>query len=230
MIYGIGDLHFDFSKKKPMDIFGDNWINHEEQIVNNWKELVKEEDLVLIAGDVSWALRLNQAYSDLERIDKLPGKKIISKGNHDYWWESLSKMNGLNLPSISFLHNNFYQYKNTSIHGTRGWLSRDSDDFKPEDEKIFNRELLRLKMSLDLGKDMLVEKKIVMIHYPPFNKDSSPNEFVKLMRDYGVDICVYGHLHADGHKYAVEDTIEGIKFHCISSDYIGFVPKLILGN
>lgn len=228
MIYAIGDLHFDYSKEKPMDIFGDKWINHEKQVIDNWRDLVEVDDLVLMPGDISWALKLEEAYFDLKKIDDLPGIKIISKGNHDYWWESLRKMKALDFQSISFLHNNFFQYKNTSIHGTRGWISRDSMDFKEEDEKIFSRELLRLGMSLDLAKDKMVEKKIVMIHYPPFNNDLSPNEFVEVMKGYDVDICIYGHLHAEGHKLAVEGSLDGIEFYCVSSDYIGFEPRLIL--
>lgn len=228
MIYGIGDLHFDSTGEKPMDIFGDNWLNHEEQIMENWESKVKEDDLVLLPGDISWALKLKEGYLDLERIDKLPGKKIISKGNHDYWWESLNKMNNLGLKSIFFLHNNFYQHRNVSIHGTRGWMSRDSDEFKESDEKIFTRELLRLRMSLDLARKAKPDKKIVMLHYPPFNNNGGPNEFVDIMKEFDVDICVYGHLHAEGHRYAIEGEIEGIEFFCIASDYINFDPKIIV--
>ena len=227
MIYGIGDLHLDYSKTKPMDIFGDTWLNHEENIFNNWVKLVGDEDLVLLPGDISWALRLEDAFDDLKRIDNLPGKKIISKGNHDYWWESLSKLNQLNLDTIFFIHNNSYIYKDVGIAGTRGWVARDSDDFTAKDEKIFTRELSRLEMSLSSIKDN-VNKKIVMIHYPPFNIDLTTNEFVSLMKKHKVDICVYGHLHGEGHKYAIEGNIEGIEFHCLSSDYINFITKKIL--
>lgn len=229
MIYGIGDLHFDYSKEKPMDIFGDNWIDHEGQIIENWKEKVKEDDLVLIPGDITWALKLSQAYYDLKRIHELPGKKILSKGNHDYWWESLKKMNDLGLDSIFFIQNLSYVHNNIGIGGTRGWISRDNDNFTDDDEKIFKRELLRLRMSFHSIKEK-VDKKIAMIHYPPFNMNSSPNEFVDLMKELDVDICVYGHLHAEGHKYAIEGNIDGIEFHCISSDYINFEPKIILGE
>lgn len=229
MIYGIGDLHFDYSKRKPMDIFGDNWIDHEEQIISNWKNLVKEEDLVLLPGDISWALKLEEAYDDLKRIDKLPGKKVFIKGNHDYWWQSLNKMNSLDLESIYFIQNTSYIHRDISISGSRGWISRDHDNFNESDEKIFARELLRLEMSLkDINED--IKKKIVMTHYPPFDMNSKPNEFVEVMKEYNVDICIYGHLHADGHKYAVEGNIDGIEFHCVSSDYINFIPKSIVGE
>lgn len=229
MIYGIGDLHFDYSKNKPMDIFGDNWLDHEEQIINNWKAKVKDEDLVLIPGDISWALRHSEAYFDLKRIHELPGKKVLIKGNHDYWWQSLNKLKELELDSIEYIQNTAFQYKDYIISGTRGWYSKDSDNFTENDEKVFRREIMRLRMSLSniIDKD---KKRIVMLHYPPFNMDLSPNEFVLLMKEFGVDTCIYGHLHSDGHKYAVEGNIQGIDFHCLSSDYINFSPKNIVGE
>jgi len=161
------------------------------------------------------------------KIDELPGRKLIIKGNHDYWWNSLKKLNSLGLKTIDFIQNNSFVYQNIGIAGTRGWSSIDVEIIDPHDEKIFNRELNRLRMSLDsLDKDL--EKKIVMLHYPPFNMDSSPNEFIEVMKEYNIDKCIYGHLHAEGHKYVVEGVIEGIDFHCVSSDYIKFVPKKIL--
>ncbi|MBC8589418.1 metallophosphoesterase [Paratissierella segnis] len=229
MIYSIGDLHFDHTKNKSMDIFGEKWLNHDVRIIENWNNTIKEDDLVLIPGDISWALKLEDAIEDLRVIDELPGKKIMIKGNHDYWWGSLSKLNRLNMNSIIFMQNNSFIYKDIGIAGTRGWLSKDNDEFKQEDEKIFLRELNRLKLSLESLGDS-INKKIVMIHYPPFNMDLSPNEFVLLMREYKVDICVYGHLHAEGHKYAVEGRIDEIEFHLVSCDYIDFMPKKIIGE
>jgi predicted phosphohydrolase len=227
MIYGIADLHLDYSKEKPMDIFGTKWINHEEKIFNNWIKLIKDEDLVLLPGDISWALRLEDAYYDLQRIDKLPGKKIILKGNHDYWWQGLKKLNDLNLKTIFFLQNNSYIYYNTAIVGTRGWIPKDSEDFDDQDKKIYFRELNRLQLSLESIKGK-VDKIIAIMHYPPFNIDLTTNEFVSLMKEYNVEICLYGHLHSEGHRYAVEGDIEGIDFYCISSDYIDFIPKKIV--
>lgn len=223
MIYGIGDLHLDYSRKKPMDIFGENWLDHEEKIFENWKSKIKSEDLVLMPGDISWALKLEDAYNDLKKIDELPGKKIITKGNHDYWWESKKKMNSLGLETIFFLQNDSYKYENITVVGTRGWKAKDSEDFTEHDEKMYNREVNRLKLSLDSIENR-GDKIISMLHYPPFNLDSSPNEFVNLMREYDVDICIYGHLHSEGHKYVVEDIIENIEFLCVSSDYIDFNP------
>ena len=227
LIYGIGDLHLDSSKEKPMDIFGEHWIGHEEKIFDNWKELVNDEDLVLLPGDISWALKIEEAFYDLKKIDALPGKKIITKGNHDYWWEGPKKLRELDLKTIKFIQNDHYVYENTGIFGTRGWLSEDVEDFDAQDERVFNREIHRLEVSLASIKKE-VDKKIVMIHYPPFNMNSKPNKFVDIMLKYNVDICIYGHLHGEGHRYAREGNLEGIQFYCVSSDYINFVPKIIL--
>lgn len=228
MIFAIADLHFDYSKEKPMGIFGLNWTDHEEKIIQDWQEKVDDNDLVLLPGDISWGLKLNDGLKDLERIDNLPGKKIISKGNHDYWWGSISKMNSLNFKSINYLHNNSYEYGNYSICGTRGWASRDSNEFSKKDEVIYLRELNRLKNSLELRKK---EKTIVMIHYPPYNQDFTPNEFTEILRDYKVELCVYGHLHGPGHRYVFNGEMLGVKIKCVASDYIDFkLEKIIDGN
>lgn len=225
MIYAIGDLHMDHTGQKPMDVFGEKWLDHENNIMNKWKDIVKSDDLVIVPGDISWALKIDEAIGDLERIDMLPGIKVMIKGNHDYWWTSLSKLNGLNLKSMFYLQNNAFIHGDYKIAGTRGWIPRDSDGFSENDEKVFQRELLRFRMSLEYGKK--TKETIATIHYPPFNIDLSPNEFVDIMKDYGVKTCIYGHLHADGHKYAVEGNISGIDFHCVACDFIDFKPKLI---
>ncbi|HSH34893.1 metallophosphoesterase [Schnuerera sp.] len=227
MIYGIGDLHLDYSQEKPMDVFGDNWIDHEKKIFSNWNQLVGDEDLVLLPGDISWALKLKKAYDDLKRIDDLPGYKIITKGNHDYWWQGPKKLKELNLKTITFVQNDSYIYNNIGIGGTRGWISEDYEGFDKQDEKVFNRELNRLNLSLtSIKKDINI--KIAMLHYPPFNMDGSPNKFVDLMIKHHIDICIYGHLHAEGHRFVVEDKINGIQFYCVSSDFIDFKPKKII--
>ncbi len=226
-IYGISDLHLDYSKTKPMDIFGQKWINHEEKIFEFWQKNITNEDIVLVSGDISWALKLDEAYMDLKRINDLPGQKIISKGNHDYWWETKKKLNALNLETIHFLHNDSYTYNNIVICGTRGWAPKDSDEFKKHDEKMYNRELNRLELSLKSA-DSQACMIIVMLHYPPFNIDGSINDFVHIMKEYDVKKCVYGHLHAEGHRFAIEGKIEGIDFYCISSDFIDFKAQRLL--
>lgn len=209
-----------------MDIFGSNWHRHQETIIENWLDLVKDEDMVLLPGDISWALKLEDAHKDLLEIEKLPGIKVISKGNHDYWWNSLNKLNNLGLKTIFFIQNNSFIFNNIGIAGTRGWSSIEFDNLDEHDTKIFNRELNRLRLSLNSLKKN-VTTKIVMLHYPPFNADFSPNEFVWLMKGHKVDICIYAHLHGEGHKHIHEGLIEGIRFYCVSSDYIDFKPKKI---
>lgn len=210
-----------------MDIFGDNWKKHEEKIIYNWKSTIKDDDLILIPGDISWALKCEDAYEDLKKIDELPGRKIISKGNHDYWWQSLSKINSFKFKTLKFLQNNSFIYNNVGITGTRGWSPIDKGIEDSHDKKIYLRELNRLQLSIN-SLESKPEKIISILHYPPFNSDLSPNEFVHIMKQHEVDICLYGHLHSEGHRYAIEGLIEGIEFHLISSDYINFIPKKIL--
>ncbi|MGO1367750.1 MAG: metallophosphoesterase [Senegalia sp. (in: firmicutes)] len=225
-IYAIADLHLDPIGDKPMDIFDSKWKNHEKNIFDNWIKKINEEDLILLAGDISWGLKLKEAKIDLEKIEKLPGHKVISKGNHDYWWETKAKLNALDLRNIHFLYNDGFKYNDIGIAGTRGWIPKDSDEFKEKDNKIFDREMNRLELSLKQIKNM--KKKIVMIHYPPFNISGNTNEFVGIMKEHNVDICVYGHLHGEGHKHIKEGIFDGISFKCIASDYINFNPIKIL--
>ena len=226
MIWALADLHFDPLGDKPMDIFGSNWEGHEEKIIKNWKERVKDEDIVLLPGDISWALKLEDVKTDLEKIDRLPGTKIISKGNHDYWWASLNKMNSMGFKTIKFINNNSYMHEDIAIIGTRGWIPRDALGYDPvTDEKIYLREVNRLKNSLEDNKN--AARKIAMIHYPPYNQDYTPNEFTKLLSEYNVDLCIYGHLHGEGHNYVFEGKLENVDFICVASDYLDFKVKKI---
>lgn len=224
LIYSISDLHLDYTKEKSMDVFGPKWKNYEEKIFENWKKKVKEDDLVLIAGDISWQMRLEQAELDLKRIDQLPGKKILTKGNHDYWWQSITKNRECDFTSIEFIQNDSVLWRDWSICGIRGWADPSSTEFSKHDQKIFKRELHRLNLTLQSAK---TEDIILMIHYPPFNIQKEPNEFVEIMREYKVKYCVYGHLHSDGLHQVVEGNIDGIEFICSSSDYINFDPVAI---
>lgn len=227
-IFAIADLHFDSKKEKPMNIFGDNWINHEDKIMENWKQVVDKEDLVLIPGDISWAIKLDEAMSDLERIDELPGTKIIGKGNHDYWWSTSNKLDNLKLKSIRFLKNNSYTYNGAIICGTRGWDTMEDHSQEVLNEKIYLREMNRLRISLESAKKSK-NAIIAMLHYPPFDSDGLPNEFFKILREYEADVCIYGHLHGEeGHKNIREGMIDNIAVHCVSSDYISFKLKRIL--
>lgn len=223
MIWAISDLHFDHTAEKSMDIFGENWVNHEQKIIEDWESKVTDEDIVLIPGDTSWGLKINDSILDLNRIDSLPGEKFLIRGNHDYWWSSLNKLNNLNFKTLNFIQNNHFVSGSNVIFGTRGWLPRDADNFTIEDEKIFKRELLRLEHSLKSYKDINNDvTKIVMIHFPPFNSRGEPNEFLKIMSDFDIDICVYGHLHGDGHNFVKEGNYYNIEVNCVASDFLNF--------
>lgn len=227
-IFAIADLHFDSKKEKPMNIFGDNWIDHEEKIMENWKRTVSDDDLVLVPGDISWAAKLDEAMDDLKKIDELPGIKIIGKGNHDYWWSTSNKLDKLGLKSIKFLKNNSYEFDSAVICGTRGWDTMDEHSEEASNEKIYLREMNRLKLSLESAKKSK-NAVIVMLHYPPFGSDGLPNEFFEILKEYEAEVCIYGHLHGEeGHKNVREGTIDNISVHCVSSDYMDFKLKRII--
>lgn len=221
MIYALGDLHLDYTGEKSMEVFGEGWSNYQERIFTNWNKIVGEGDTVLIPGDISWAMDLNTALVDLEKIDKLNGSKILIRGNHDYWWSSLKKMEDLDLKTISFLQNNSFETEGYGICGTRGWIAKDSNDFTGHDLKIYTRELIRLENSLKASKNNM---RIVMLHYPPLNADGSFNDFFDICKDYGVSKLIYGHLHGIGHKLIKEGNIEGVEVACVAGDYIDFKP------
>lgn len=222
-IFGISDLHLDSQKDKPMDIFGDNWIDHDLKIFENWQNTVRENDLVLLPGDISWAISLEAALKDLELIDKLNGTKIISKGNHDYWWTSMKKMNSLNLKTIHFLYNNHYEFNNIIVYGTRGWISKDNEEYREEDNLIYQRELNRLENSFLSAKDKDPAIKISLIHFPPFDIMGQLDDFGKLISKNNIDYCLYGHLHGkEGFKYVKEGIFDNTKYSCVSADFINF--------
>ena len=223
-IYVIADLHLYFSIDKPMNIFGNNWENHAEKIKDNWIKKVKPEDTVLIPGDFSWATYLEDTYNDFKFLNELPGKKILLKGNHDYWWTTLNKMNNYikqsGFENINFLYNNSYLIEDKIIAGTRGW----GGNLNTENIRILKRENERLKLSIKDGIQKYRNDKeiIVLMHYPPFIKDNMEVDFIKTLKDYNVKKCYYGHLHAESHKDAIEGKIENIEFKLVSSDYMNF--------
>lgn len=226
-LYAISDLHLAFNVDKPMDIFGERWLNHDEKIKNNWESKIKEEDTVLIAGDISWSMRAEDSKYDLDWIDSLPGKKIISKGNHDYWWQGIGKLNKM-YENTKFIQNNFYNYEDYAICGTRGWTSPDSDKFTQHDRKIYDRELIRLRLSLDMAKNAGYSKFIVMIHYPPTNENYDETEFTKVFKEYGVEKVIYGHLHGPSNFKIKNDTVDGVEYINTSCDFINFDPIKLL--
>ncbi|SFC86415.1 metallophosphoesterase [Clostridium uliginosum] len=227
-LYTISDLHLAFNLEKPMDIFGDNWINHCEKIKNNWINKVKKEDTVLIAGDISWSLKESDSKYDLDWIDSLPGRKIISKGNHDYWWGSISKLNVM-YENTKFIQNNFYSYEKYAICGTRGWTCPEGDKYSLKDKKIYDREQIRLRLSIEAAKKNGFEDIIVMLHYPPTNEKFEKSAFTEIFKEYKVKKVIYGHLHGPSLQgNLLEGNVDGIEYIVSSADYIDFCPKKIL--
>ena len=226
-LYAISDLHLSFSTEKPMDIFGEKWAKHDEKIKENWFKLIKEEDTILIAGDISWSMKADESLADLNWIDSLPGRKIISKGNHDYWWGSISKLNSM-YENTKFIQNNFFTYKEYAICGTRGWVCPNSEKFTEKDKKIYERELIRLKLSLDAAKKNGYTKFIVMLHYPPTNDKFEESGFVTIFKEYNVEKVIYGHLHGPALARVLDGEYDRIGYIMTSSDYLNCCPKCIL--
>ena len=264
-IFAISDLHISFYKSKPMDIFGSQWLDHHDKIANNWNKTVGEEDFVLLAGDISWAKKFEEATPDFEFIADLPGKKIIIRGNHDYWWTSIGKLRKKTLPNIFFIQNdalNFplvsKKWQGITVGGTRLWnypfvnwpkttekmeeqlnnshsqkvivdsRAQQTDVGKKQDEKIRQRELLRMEMSLQ---KMAVDNhlKIFLTHYPPLGEDGGRNQITSLLTKNQIDICLFGHLHGiDAPTEGFDYVRDEVRYLLTSCDHIGFCPKMII--
>ena len=221
-IYTIGDLHLSFKNPKPMNIFGKNWENHEEKIKKDWMSKVKETDTVIHPGDFSWAMHLKDTYLDFEYLNSLPGKKIMLKGNHEYWWTTITNMKKFleenNFKNIDFIQNNCIEVEDKVICGTRGWtLNQDTDNSK----KIIAREAIRLELSI---KDAITKNKeiIVFMHYPPITKENFNTEFMRILKKYNIKRCYYAHLHGNSILDSVEGIVEGIEFKLVSADGLDF--------
>lgn len=227
-IYAIGDLHLSASVNKPMDIFGPKWENHSERILKNWEALVKDEDIVLVAGDISWAMNMEEAFADLEFIHQLPGKKVLIKGNHDYWWQAVTKLNEL-YNNMYFLQNTVYRIGDYGICGTRGWICPNDMVQDSHNTKIYKREANRLKISLDHAKKAGCKQIIVMMHYPPTNDKKEESLFTELFKSYPVTHVVYGHLHGeDSFHNSIRGEQDGIHYILASADAIAFSPIKII--
>ncbi len=234
-VYAIADLHLSLAPgvDKPMDIYGPRWYDHTRRLRKTWCELITDEDTVIIAGDISWGLKLEEAQWDLEWIDTLPGHKVIFKGNHDLWWSGINKLNKM-YKSITFVQNDFYLAEGFAVCGTRGWLTPDNEDFSEEDEKIYRREVMRLENSLAKAK-AYIEKEgrtdieiIGVLHFPPVSKPASFSGFQQVFEDYGVKRVVYGHIHGeDGFRSAISGVHHGVQYRLISLDNLNCRPVLI---
>ena len=222
-IYSISDLHLSLTSPKPMDIFGPVWEGYWESIALDWKQKVSDEDIVLIAGDISWAMKLEDAICDIKEINKLTGTKIFTRGNHDYWWKSLTAIRN-SIPEKCFvLQNDSLKIGNYIFCGTRGWSVPEGKTVSEEDKKMLNREEQRLELSLKSAlqkEDSEKDKLICMIHYPPFNSKLEDSSFTKLMEKYGVSKCVYGHLHGEASRGVKYLNKNGIDYYLTSCDKV----------
>lgn len=226
-LYAIADLHLSLSSGKPMNIFP-GWDNHVERLEKNWQATVSPDDTVVVPGDISWAINFEEAKADFDFINRLNGHKVIMKGNHDYWWNSMAKMNRFleenGFDTITIVHNNYYPYGDYGICGTRGWIK---DTEEPADAKVLAREAGRLETSI---KAALADgkKPIVFLHYPPIFANDYNREILDVLFRYDIKTCYYGHLHGNAHRYAVCGEVDGINYQLIAGDFVQFCPKFII--
>ena len=226
-LYAIGDLHLCLGAPKPMDIFGGTWIGYMDKLKKGMS-VIGPDDTTVLLGDLSWALDLQDAKDDFAWINDIPGRKIILKGNHDYWWSTANKFyqfcNTNGFSEMCILNNNHYVYKDWAICGTRGWFFEEERSGQ-HDEKVFKRELLRLEASLKSAGDL---QKIVFLHYPPRYKGYECPQILELLKTYDVRSCYYGHLHGASHGLAIEGQWDGIDFKLVSADKLNFNPCLVI--
>ncbi|MBE5783014.1 MAG: hypothetical protein E7329_06830 [Clostridiales bacterium] len=220
-IYAIGDLHLPGGDNKPMEVFGAHWEGHFSRIAEDWQGKVKEEDVVLIPGDISWAMQTQDAIPDLLAIGALPGQKVILRGNHDYWWCGISRLRELLPKGMYAVQNDAMLLGDTAICGTRGW-TLPSLNGTAEDEKIYSRELLRMEMSLERAKKLGASRLIAMCHYPPLGERGEATRLSALLEQFQVDDVVYGHLHGASLRGAVTGCYGGVRYHCVSCDGLQF--------
>ncbi len=222
-VYAISDLHLSGNNSKPMDIFGSSWANYLEEIEEDWRNKVTDSDVVLISGDISWAMNLSDAVPDLNYISSLTGKKVIVRGNHDYWWKSIGAVRSLLKEGMYAIQNDCVRIENLLICGSRGWTTPENGGgVSAEDKKIYEREIQRITLSLSAMSNMRTDadKVIVMIHYPPFNSRLEASPFTKLFSEYKVDAVVYGHLHGNPGRICLNKALGGIQYYLTSCDLV----------
>ena len=240
-IYAIADLHLSLSDPdKNMDVFGAHWKGYMDKIRDNWIDICKEDDVIIIPGDISWAMNFSEMEKDFEFINDLPGIKLILKGNHDFWWSTAAKREEIKriygLQNIFFIHNNCYLAGNTVVCGTRGWLLPEDRKFTQKDVIIYERELARLKLSLDSAESHGEREIVAAFHFPPFTPDSqNESEFIRILKEYNVRKCIFGHIHninKNFHRW--KDAIDklnmagNIEFKLVSADFLFFKPNLLM--
>ena len=226
-LYTIGDLHLSLAKEKPMDIFGDVWKDHDQKLRQGFASLT-DEDLTVLCGDLSWGMGLEETGPDFEFVESLPGKKIILKGNHDYWWTTASKTKRFfaehGIESIDILHNNCFFYGDYALCGTRGWFYEEEQGGE-HDKKIMRREIMRLEASLKAARE---REKLVFLHYPPIYQNYRCEEILALLREYNVRLCCYGHIHGKGCRTAFNGWSDGTQYKLVSADFVNFTPVKLL--
>ena len=227
-LYAIGDLHLCLGAPKPMDVFGGNWTGYMDKLKEGMS-VITQEDTTVLMGDLSWALSLEESTADFAWINEIPGRKIILKGNHDYWWSTAAKFSKFcdanGFEGMNLLNNNCYEYEDWAICGTRGWFFEEERSGS-HDEKVFKRELCRLESSLKAAGE---KQKLVFLHYPPKYKGYECREILELLEKYEVRRCFYGHLHGGSHKLAMEGLWDGVEYRLLAADYLNFRPyKVIL--
>lgn len=226
-LYAIGDLHLCLGAPKPMDIFGGAWVGYMEKL-RQGMSVIGPEDTTVLMGDLSWALDLPSAQADFAWMQRIPGRKVLLKGNHDYWWSTAAKFgkfckeNGFT--QMELLNNNCCFYEDYAICGTRGWFFEEEKS-GAHDEKVFRRELMRLEASLKAAGD---RERLVFLHYPPRYKGYTCQEILDLLGKYGVRQCFYGHLHGASHKLAMEGLWDGVYYRLLSADYLNFQPYMVI--
>ncbi|MGI5850069.1 MAG: metallophosphoesterase [Christensenellales bacterium] len=229
-VYAIGDLHLSGFSPKPMNIFGEHWVDHWTKIKESWYHLVSDNDIVLIPGDLSWALRLSEAESDIADICALPGKKVLLKGNHDYWWNSLSQVNSLLSNETYALQNNSVCFDEYVIAGSRGWTTPGTNQYNPDqDEKLYIREAGRLEFSLQHAKKSAPDARLIgMMHFPPSDMRGAKTLYTDLFESYGATHVVYAHLHSSSINYALSGKVRGVEYSLVSCDATNFkLAKII---
>jgi len=223
-LFAVGDLHLSTTADKPMDIFGDGWEGHFEKIKKDWLQKVAPEDVVLIAGDISWAMKLPDALPDLKLFQELPGKKIFVRGNHDYWWNGITKIrNSAPDDSYVFLQTDAFKVGSTVFVGSRGWTCPGSPDFSEQDEKLYRREAERFRLAFAEAKNLLEEgdRIIVLMHYPPFSVKNPETDFTKLFEENGVHAVVFGHIHGAAY-FPLRSEKNGVTYYLTACDKVGF--------
>ena len=219
-VFAIGDLHLSGGDNKPMDVFGPHWTGHFERISADWRQRVSEDDLVLIPGDISWAMQLDNALPDLREIGRLPGRKVLLRGNHDYWWSAIGRLRAALPEKMYAIQNDAVSIGGVTVAGSRGWILP-GPGTTPEDERIYLREVSRLRLSLDCAA-RLGGQLVVMTHYPPMGENGQPTEVTRMLSEAGAGICVYGHLHGAACRTAFEGSLGGTAYACVSCDHLGF--------